>query len=232
MLMFSLVVLALLAVLYLFRRPILGRIGKFLVSDNGDLSASDLVILLNGNISTRPFRVVELFKEKQLPVVFARLADTQEVRMGVIPNISEATRNLMIKSGVPEEHIHLLKSNRWIASTWEEAIMICEFMAQNGYTRALIVTDSFHTRRARWTFRKVMGDPGVSFECVPTALSMSMMKGWWRSEYAMIQVFQEYIKFLHYQWRWHVASKKRRPGESDLLLAKDVRPLVCGRKAD
>ena len=223
----GLILLAALA--WLLRRPILRRIGGFLVSSEGNAEQSDVLILMNGNISTRPFLAEELYQDAQIPIVFARLADTQEVRMGVIPNISAATRELLIKSGVAEDHIHLLKSDRWVASTWEEAILVCSFMQTNGYRRGVIVTDAFHTRRARWIFRKLMPDDEYSFECLATPFSKKLSAHWWCSEYATIQVFQEYIKFLHYQWRWHFANRRRRPGESDLPLADDIRPLVIGR---
>ena len=217
------------ALTWLLRHPILRRIGGFLVSSEGNAEQSDVLILMNGNISTRSFLAADLYQDTRNPIVFARLADTQEVRMGVIPNISAATRELLIKTGVPEDHIHLLKSDRWVASTWEEAILVCNFMQINGYRRGLIITDAFHTRRARWIFRKLKPNDEYSFECVATPFSKKLSTYWWCSEYAMIQVFQEYVKFLHYQWRWYFANRHRRPVESDLPLADDIRPQVIGR---
>ena len=233
------------ALLWLARRPLLRAVGGFLIANAGEAAGGDLIILLNGGLSTRPFLAArlcrtgppgapELTESPELteprPIVLARLADTQEVRMGVIPNISESTRDLLIKSGVPAARVHLLTSDRWIAGTWYEAILICAFMRANGYRRGLIVTDAFHTRRARWAFRKVMGDDRVSFECAATPFSLNMAGRWWCSEYAVIQEFQEYIKFLYYQWRWQWRGRSagQRPREADLLLADEVRPLVCG----
>ena len=228
----SILMLILIVVLaWLLRRPILRRVGSFLVTSEGNPEVADVIVLMNGNISTRPFLASDLCKKAGLPIVFARLADTQEVRMGVIPNISAATRELLIESGVPEDHVHLLDSDRWVASTWEEALLVCDFMEKNGYRHGMIVSDAFHTRRARWIFRKLMPDDEYSFECVATPFSKKLSGHWWCSEYAMIQVFQEYVKFLHYQWRWHFANRQRRPVVSDLPLADDIRPLVIGKNS-
>ncbi len=224
-----LIFLAVLGVLYLARRPIFRTVGNFLISKDKAHEHPDAIVLMNGNISTRPFRAVELYKNHPAPILLARLADTQEVRMGVIPNISEATRDLLVKLGVSGAHIHLLKSDRWIAGTWNEAILHCATIRNHNFQKITIVSDAFHTRRARWTFRKVMRDNEVDFRCAATPYTLDVSKQWWRSEYGLVQVVVEYLKFLHYLRIERDARHKPAPVESELPTADEIRPLIIGK---
>lgn len=221
-----LVVLAGAVALYSARHWLLRKTGRLLVVNDG-LPACDAIVLLNGNMSTRTYRAVELYHRSGAPVLMARLADTEEVRIGVIPNITDATRELLMRRGVAAGDIQILTSDRWIAGTWAEAILLCGRIRDNGYRAVTIVTDAFHTRRARWAFRKVMRDEGVAFTCAVTPYSLGLVDQWWRSEYGIVQVIVEYIKFVHYR-RLQRAGRKRPPSESDLPPAEPARREIAG----
>ncbi|MDZ7839544.1 MAG: YdcF family protein [Gammaproteobacteria bacterium] len=227
---FWLAAIAAAAVLYSARYRVLRKIGRFLVVDDGQPSG-DAIVILNGNISTRTYRAVDLYNRRRAPVLIARLADTEEVRIGVIPNISDATRELLRRRGVADDDIAVLVSDRWIAGTWPEAILLCDHIRRNGYRSVTIVTDAFHTRRARWTFRRVMGDECVVFTCAATSYSLALVDQWWRSEYGFVQVVVEYIKFLHYR-RLARSARGDGPALEDLPPAAPVRQQVIGQDGD
>jgi len=217
------------ALLYSARHRLLRKTGRFLVV-NDEPAACDAIVLLNGNISTRTYRAAELHKRTGAPVLIARLADTEEVRLGVIPNISDATRELLQRRGVAADRIEVLTSERWIAGTWAEAIILCDLIRRRGWRAVTIVTDAFHTRRARWTFRGVMRDPEVAFSCAATPYSLQLMDQWWRSQYGMVQVVVEYMKFLHYVRLHRRARRRGPPSERDLPAAAATRRMVAGEK--
>lgn len=219
------------AVLYSARYRVLRKIGRFLVVDDGQ-PPWDAIVILNGNISTRTFRAVDLYKRRRAPVLIARLADTEEVRLGVIPNISDATRELLRRRGVADEDIAVLASDRWVAGTWAEAILLCDRIRREGYKSVTIVTDAFHTRRARWAFRRVMGDDSVAFTCAATPYSLALVGQWWRSEYGLVQVVVEYIKFLHYRRMGRRPGGGEGPSLEDLPSAAPVRQQVIGESPD
>ena len=223
---FIAVACTLLTILYLSRRKWLRAIGKFLIAVDTETPEYDAIVLMNGNISTRPFRAAKLYNEKAAPILLARLADTEEVRMKVIPNISESTCTLLMRLKVTDNDIRFLKSERWIAGTWDEAVLLCGYIRKNNYRKILIVTDAFHTRRARWAFRKVMGDDNIELCCATTPITLNIANHWWASEYGIVQVFVEYLKFLHYQRIYRATKNKPRPLETDLPLAQDIRPLI------
>lgn len=218
-------------ILYALRRPVLRSIGSFLIAQENTPTRCDAIVLLNGHISTRAYRAAELYREYGAPILIARLADTEEVRLGVIPNISEATKTLLVRLDVPARDIQLIDSDRWIAGTWNEAILLSSRIRANGYRHVLIVTDAFHTRRARWAFRKVMRHDHVGFTCTATRFSMDLAGNWWRSEYGLINVVVEYLKFVHYLDIALTARRLPPPVEHDLPKAKEVRPMVSGRRA-
>ena len=69
-----LILILIVALAWLLRRPILRRVGSFLVTSEGNPEVADVIVLMNGNISTRPFLASDLYKKAGLPIVFARLA--------------------------------------------------------------------------------------------------------------------------------------------------------------
>ncbi len=215
------------AILYVGRRRILRSAAGFLVRNETERQC-DAIVLLNGNISTRAYRAVELYNKYPAPVLLARLADTEEVRLGVIPNISDTTGALLSRLGVANADVEILSSDRWVAGTRDEAILLCSHIRTHGWRSVAIVTDAFHTRRAKWTFRHVMRDDSVEFYCVATRFSVDLADRWWRSEYGLVQVVIEYIKFAHYVWLERADRDRPRPEAADLPPAAETRRYVAG----
>ena len=191
--------LAALAIAWLARRPLLRAVARFLVVHDETVGEVDAIVLMNGNISTRPYLAAEIYRRRRAPILLARLADTEEVRLGVIPNVSEATVVLLGKLGVDPADIELLGAQGWVSGTWNEALLHRDRIRERGWRRFVVVTDAFHTRRARWAFRQLMPDDDVSLYCAATRFSRDLAERWWASEYALVQVVVEYLKFAHYR---------------------------------
>lgn len=67
------------------------------------------------------------------------------------PTEAEAMAALAREAGVPETALLLERDSR---STWENAACAGRLMREQGWTRALLVTDRVHLPRARLTFRR------------------------------------------------------------------------------
>ncbi len=216
--------LAALALAWLVRRPLLRAAARFLVIHDGDDVDADVIVLMNGNISTRPYLAAEYYRRRRVPVLLARLADTEEVRLGVIPNVSEATVTLLERLGVVAGDVELLGADGWVSGTWNEALLHRDRIRAGGWRRIVVVTDAFHTRRARWAFRQLMSGDGVEIRCAATRFSRDLAERWWSNEYSLVQVVVEYLKFLHYR-----RSRRRFPTEAaDLPAAAAVRRMARG----
>ncbi|MEM7193902.1 MAG: ElyC/SanA/YdcF family protein [Pseudomonadota bacterium] len=188
-----------------------------------EVSHADAIVLMNGNLSTRTYAAKSLCDRTGAPIFIVRLADTEEVSLGVIPNISEASVQLLHRLGVGDSSVHLLDTPYWIAGTWSEALAVRDFLDSKPVRNICIVTDLYHTRRACWTFRQVLGSK-YRITAYSTAFSRATRTEWWRSEYGLVQVAVEFLKFAHYRWSFF---RGRRPKQlNDLPPAREIRSKI------
>ena len=67
----------------------------------------------------------------------------------------------------------------------------------------IVVTDPFHTRRSRSTFRTVFRGSGIGVRMfhLPEGRSSQSVRRWWRREYDVMAVTTESIKLVFYAYR-------------------------------
>jgi uncharacterized SAM-binding protein YcdF (DUF218 family) len=92
-------------------------------------------------------------------------------------------------------------------STYEDALYVREDLELLGVRSALIITDPYHLRRTRATFRHVFAGSGIRLTFVAPADSWFRVERWWTKESHLIAVTEEYLKMLHYLlnhrvWAW------------------------------
>lgn len=81
---------------------------------------------------------------------------------------NERNRRALVREGVPKDHITCETASE---STLENAMFIRPLLEKAGVHRAILVTSSYHTRRALAVFQQLV--PGIRFEMVPSRIS------WW-----------------------------------------------------
>lgn len=148
-LMVLLVFLLLLFVLYLVRRPILREMGNLWVVDEPPTTADALIVLSDDDYwGSRVERAAELFHENRAPVVVAsgRL-------LRPYAGIAELMQHDLTERGIPAASIVVLKHQA--DDTLEEAQALRALVLQRGWKHVVVVTSNYHTRRARYIFRKV-----------------------------------------------------------------------------
>lgn len=100
------------------------------------------------------------------------------------------------KMDVPGEMLLIAPGK--VTSTYEEAITVRQLMVTRNLKSCIVVTDLFHTQRARLIFREVLGEAGISVYIYPVQNHWYRSTSW-RQSWDGIQVtFQEYIKLLAY----------------------------------
>ncbi len=161
----ALAIILLLAVLaFTFRSQILTGVADYLIV-NDKLQPADVIFLLNSEVNTRPFRASELYKQGLAPViVIARSENTPTVDLGLVPNDTDLSVGVMEKLGVPAEKIIVLPFPGGVTSTFDEASALRQYIQTHPIHRIILVTSAFHTRRARWTFEKVLAGLPVTLE--------------------------------------------------------------------
>ncbi len=186
-----------------FRSQILTGIADYLIVTDR-LQPADVIVLLNSEVDTRPFRASELYKQGLAPLVLiARSESTPTVDLGLVPNDTDISVAVMEKLGVPAGKIIILPFPGGVTSTFDEASAVRQYVAAHPIRRIILVTSAFHTRRARWTFKKVLAGLPVTVEMVAVPYAGFDQTNWWKNETGLITLNNEYIKWFYYLFKYH-----------------------------
>lgn len=145
---------------------------------------ADAIVLLGGESQGRPVEAAKLYREGVAPVVFI-------IGTGDTPT----NRRALIQGGVPPERIMVETKSR---STLQNAEFAKPLLEKAGVRHAVLVTSSFHARRALTTFQQKI--PGVDFGVATSRI------GWWDTPQGRLQEDEwaaiEMVKIPGY-WFYH-----------------------------
>ncbi len=183
---------------YSFRFQILTGLATMLIVDD-QLEPADIIFVLAGEISSRPFHAAELFKQGLAPdIVMAREADWRAVELGLYPRGTDVATEILKKLGVPAENITVIAGDGGTTSTRDEAIILGRYVEEHNVKRVIIVTAAFHTRRAKWIFDKELSGSGVTLEVAAVPEWKFDETNWWQQEQGLKTFLNEYIKLFYY----------------------------------
>ncbi len=120
-------------------------------------------------------------------------------------NRSEANWSMYVATitGVPSEAIAI--NDKTVISTYDEAVLLREFIdthPEREIHSVIVVTDPYHTRRAKWIYEKVLGEE-IKVMMAPVPFSQTnLSKYWWKDANSRTFVKNEYIKFVFYLFRY------------------------------
>jgi uncharacterized SAM-binding protein YcdF (DUF218 family) len=88
-----------------------------------------------------------------------------------------------------------------VSSTHDEAVLVREHAEKTGIRNVLIVTSAYHSRRALWTFQRVLGSDGtnIGLEFAGTGWQTPSPRTWWLHLRGWQIVPPEYIKLVYYR---------------------------------
>lgn len=182
---------------YMARRPLLIGAGKVLI-DRDDLRPADAILLLAGDIESRPQEAVRLYRKGLAPrIVIAREHDLPSVVLGVQTNKSELAVRVLERLGVPSNHITFLQFPGGTTSTYDEARAFREWAYNVKPHSVIVVTHLFHTRRAGWLIRGQLERLRVQVMMDPVRAWDYDERNWWQTESGLIDWFEEWPKILH-----------------------------------
>jgi uncharacterized SAM-binding protein YcdF (DUF218 family) len=186
--------------LYAARRPLLVAACRWLDVGRGPRPA-DYVMVLGGGVTTRPFAAALLVKRHLArEVLVPRQWNDAEAVHWTVPPEQELTRQVLLRRGVPASRIHLIGEG--VVSTFDEALALAGFLRTRPSARVMVVTDDFHTRRARWALARVVEHPADRLTIIAIAGDDFTPENWWRTSAGRLQVTGEYWKLLYYQFRY------------------------------
>ena len=185
------------AALYLVRHPIFRFAAEsWIVEDS--LDKADALLVLSGDnfYGDRATRAAELFREGKAPVVVA-----SGRRLRPSAGIAELTEHDLVERGVPKEKI--LRFAHDADSTREEAEALAKLAKTKKWRRVIVVTSNYHTRRARYIFRRVF--PQDIETRVASARDGDFdPERWWEKRTSTKDLMREFAAMAVAVWElWH-----------------------------
>jgi uncharacterized SAM-binding protein YcdF (DUF218 family) len=190
----------LLAGCFLARGKLLPSLASWL-DVGGPPQTADDIVLLTGDADTRAFVAASLYKAGWAPRVLLSTvaAGYSQERRSILAE-HEINRQVLLKCGVPERDVTVL--NGRAKSTFDEARALADYLDGSPWRRIIVVTNDFHTRRARWIFQRVLGGRAGQIVVVSAASDEFQPGAWWQSEIGFATVGGEYLKLAFYHLRY------------------------------
>ncbi len=166
------------------------------------LEKADTIFVLSGHTICRAPKAAELFRKGYAPrllVPGGYYSDYLLLLLGEHLTDAEVAARILIRLGVPREAMTVVKGG---TSTYEEALILREYIEKHQADSIIVVTSHLQSRRARWTFRKVLRDRGTRLLFVEAANPTFTAQDWWRHEEGLVTVFNEYVKIVYYLLRY------------------------------
>lgn len=188
-----------------FPAPILRYAADCWTSNQAPTQA-DVIIILGGQIASRPDRGADLYLQQWAPRVFISREDEIPLLHADTPG-GERSRHvaaILRDKGVPPAVIHF--SHDRAGSTWEEAVQFKQWRQalppSQRIKKAILVTNDFHSRRALWTFRQQDYQQDLEFFAVTAPVEKYDTERWWASEHGRKDFASEIRKYFYYRLRY------------------------------
>lgn len=179
--------------LYLARRPLLRFTAEsWIIEDNLD-KADALIVLGDDNFyADRATRGAQLFREGKAPVI---VASGRRLR----PNagIAELMEHDLVERGVPRDKIVRFVHDG--DSTLEEAQALAGLVKGKRWRSVIVVTSNFHTRRARYIFRRVFPQ-GMEVRVASARDGDFDPEHWWEKRKSIKELTREFAGMVVTVW--------------------------------
>ena len=212
-------VVILCALLYIARRPILRSIGETLIVED-EFNKSDVIMVLSGDnfYADRATRAAELFREGKAPLV---VASGRRLR----PNagIAELMEHDLIERGVPKDKI--VRFAHDADSTLEEAEELARLAKVRKWRSAIVVTSNYHTRRARYIFRRVFPQ-GMDLRIASARDGDFDSQRWWEKRKSIKELTREFAGMVVALWELWGRSETRETTQSIVGMRAPIPQLL------
>jgi uncharacterized SAM-binding protein YcdF (DUF218 family) len=204
---FGIVLLFVAWFLYLSSSMIMTRLGDFLVLDEEPVPSDAVVVLCSGvEYYPRLIEAAELFRKGfARKVVINGNRKTDVLRSleekgfeRCCPWYEESLR-ILLMFGVPKDQVICISAED-AYDTVSEAEIVGREILQKEFTKIIITTSKFHTRRARFIWNKRFGDT-LSICSVSAKTDPYNPKGWWKEGRQIRWVLAEYGAWIYYWWK-------------------------------
>ncbi len=189
--------------LTLFHKSFLLFIGDLLVIED-DLHPADVIHVIAGE-EFRLNYAIQLYQQGYGEMIFLTgggwCPQHQIIHEG-------GWRAKAIEQGVSTENV-VINDNK-ITSTYSEAERLKAWIENNltPVRSIIVVSDPFHMRRARWTYKRVLGK-NFEVQMAPVPFELTPFNRiWWKDWESRKNVREEYEKYIYYILRYKISWGK------------------------
>jgi len=161
---------------------------------------ADYVMVMGGGVENRPFTAAALFKKGWCKRILISEIQPSPGNENLLPPEHELTTAVLRALGVPSDRIVILGGNH--AATFHEIDSLGQLLRREPHARVVIVTDAVHTRRTRWSVRRILGEEAARVSFVSAPSDGYDADTWWQSGEGFFMVTSEYLKLLFYSFRY------------------------------
>jgi uncharacterized SAM-binding protein YcdF (DUF218 family) len=200
-LIFFIFILAVCAVLYLARVPLLRMAGEFWVVDE-PAETSDVIVVLSGDNydAERATRAASLFKSGMAPRV---MATGRALRS--YATTTDLMKRDLLEHGVPEASI--VPFTHKADDTREEAAAVSEFVVSHGWKKVLLVTSNYHSRRSQYIYEHALPS-SARLLTIAAPDSEYDPNYWWKTRTGVKIFFHELGGYLVALWETKKSDRK------------------------
>jgi uncharacterized SAM-binding protein YcdF (DUF218 family) len=176
-------------------------------SDKALAGGADAIVVLSGSSTyiERADWAAKLYRERRAPVIILtddKLLSGWNSAEDRNPYFYELAANELQKRAVPAERIVVVPEAA--LGTYSESLNVCEYANNHRFKKLLIVTSSYHSRRASWSMQRACVRSGIesSVSAPPPGWQTPSPWTWWLSRWGWKVVAGEYIKMTYYRMRY------------------------------
>jgi uncharacterized SAM-binding protein YcdF (DUF218 family) len=179
--------------LYLGAPLVLETLGRSLIEQDS-LQKADVILVLGGDdqLGNRVSYAVKLFQEGYAPLLMVSGQPIAWETHG-----ADIMKRQALALGVPEARLIAMKHSP--DSTKEEAAGIVPELLRHEVQRVILVTSTYHTRRAKKVFAGTLGAEGIQWIAAPAQDDSFSPERWWTRRRDARTFFYEGTKTI---WYW------------------------------
>ena len=203
------------AVLYLARHPILRFAAEFWIIEDPIDKADAIIVLSDDNFyADRATRAAELFREGKAPVVVA-----SGRRLRPSAGIAELMEHDLVERGVPRDKI--VRFAHDADGTREEAEALARFAKERKWRSVIVVTSNYHTRRARYIFRRVFPQD-IEVRVASARDGDFDPQRWWEKRKSVKELMREFAGMMVALWELRGSSEKEEITQGVVGLGRPI----------
>jgi uncharacterized SAM-binding protein YcdF (DUF218 family) len=158
---------------------------------------SDVIVVPSGHTSWRISKATKLFHDGYASALFTTASgdlDETLLAMGMRITDTDVVEHMLVRKSIPREAITVVAGG---TSTYTDALAFREYARTKRVRSAILVTSHLHSRRARWTYERVLPQT-LRLTVIDADQPEFSVDRWWQSENGLLDVVAEYLKLGFY----------------------------------